>query len=142
MLAIQSASCLNPIIVLNCVIRLKRSSVEQHHTRIFLATHTRTRLLSDIEHQNARVAGVRARDPTHGNDCISCLYLFHTRLHRHLRLLRMVHLQLELRLRLKLRRSRNGLGERRRRPLRNGDGPRRRINAGERENAIPQVEQH
>ena len=142
MLAIRSASYLNSIIVLNYVIRLKRRSVgSAPYSYISSYTHTRKRTLSVIEHQHARVAGVRARDPTHCNDCISCIYLFHTRLHRHQRLLQMLHLQLDLPLRLKLRRRRNGLGERRRLPLRNGGGPRRRINAGERGNAIPQVEQ-
>ena len=40
MLAIQSAICLNPIVVLKCAISLKRSSEEQHHTRLFLAIYT------------------------------------------------------------------------------------------------------
>ena len=105
--------------------------------------------MSVIENQHARVAGARERDPIQCNDCISCLYLSHTRRHRHLRLLRLLRLLLELRLRLgfrlrlrlKLRRRRNGLGERRRRPMRNVDEPRRRINAGERGNTIPQVEE-
>ena len=150
MLAIRSASCLYHIIILNCVISLIRSSEEQHYTRLFLAIHTRTRTLSVIDHQHSRVAGVRARDPIHYNDGISCLYLCHARLHRCLRLLRLLRLRLKfrlrlgvrLRLRIKLRRRWNGLGKRRRRPLRNSDGPRPLINAGERGNAIPQVEQH
>ena len=54
------------------------------------------------------------------------------RLHRHLRLLRLLRLRLELglRLRLKLRRRQNKIPEN------------LYINAGECTNAIPQVEQH
>ena len=63
---------MNPIIIFNCVISLERSSVgAAPHSPISSYTHTRTRTQPVTEHQPARIAGVRARDPIQYKDCIS-----------------------------------------------------------------------
>ena len=71
-MAIKRASFVNPINILNYIIRFKHSSVgEASHSSVSIYTHARKRTMSVTAHQHARAAGVRERDPIHCNDCIS-----------------------------------------------------------------------
>ena len=127
MLVIQSASCLNPTDIINRVINLlKRSSVgAAPHSSSSSYTHAHVHCPPLITSTRVLRASVNAT-PSTTTSTSRAFTCFHTRLPRQLRLLRLLRLQLqlrrlvprlELRLRLKLLRSRNGLGERRRRPL-------------------------